>query len=190
MSHEAAPPPQVPMTADAFLAWSETIDGVRYELNGGHVFEVQSERRSHARAKGLAYRALSDAIETAGLDCEALPDGMSVRVDDWTVYEPDALVRCGPTAEEDPVVLHDPVVVVEVLSPSTRSLDVGAKYLGYLSLPSVEHYLIVDLQKRVVVHHRPEGKNTVRSAIHGAGVTLHLHPPGLTLAVDDLLPDV
>ena len=68
---------------------------------------------------------------------------MAVEVDEHTVYEPDALVRCGPPLPPNAVKLSDPIIVVEVLSPSTSARDVGAKLADYFRLPSVRHYLIV-----------------------------------------------
>ena len=93
-----------------------------------------------------------------------MPDGMAVRIDDRTVYEPDALVRCGPPLPGDAIEVNDPVIVVEVVSPSSRGVDRGVKLASYFSLPSVRHYLIVDTDKRVVIHHRrgDEGRIEVR----------------------------
>lgn len=56
-----------------------------------------------------------------------------------TTYEPDALVRCGPPLPDDAVTLTEPVIVVEVLSPSTRANDAGAKLEDYVRLPSLRH---------------------------------------------------
>ena len=57
---------------------------------------------------------------------------MAVEIDEHTIYEPDALVRCGTPLPPDAIKLNDPVIVVEVLSPSTSARDPGAK-LGTIS---------------------------------------------------------
>ena len=52
----------------------------------------------------------------------------------------------------------NPLILVQVLSPSTPHIDASAKLAGYFSLPSVAHYLIVDPDKPLVIHHaRREG---------------------------------
>ena len=61
----------------------------------------------------------------------ALPDGMTVRIDDVTAYEPDALVYCGTKLPPSAVEVPNPVIVVEVLSPSTRHIDLSAKLADY-----------------------------------------------------------
>lgn len=46
------------------------------------------------------------------------------------------------------------MVVAEALSPSTAARDHGVKLDGYFSLASVMHYLILDAERRIVVHHK------------------------------------
>jgi Uma2 family endonuclease len=55
---------------------------------------------------------------------------MAVRIDSFTVYEPGASIRCGPRLPDDATEFDDPVVVVEVLSPSTRHIDTRARSSG------------------------------------------------------------
>ncbi|RAX29269.1 UNVERIFIED_CONTAM: Uma2 family endonuclease, partial [Escherichia coli] len=76
--------------------WAADQPRGRFELVAGQVVAMAPERAGHARAKGRVYRARGAALARAGLDCEAFTDGMTVRIDTGTVYEPDALVRCGP----------------------------------------------------------------------------------------------
>ena len=146
---------------------------------------MSPERAGHARAKGSIYRALGDAIAASGLGCEAFPDGMTVRIDDSTVYEPDALVRCGPRTSDDSVEVPDPIIIVEVVSRSSRSTDSGVKLYDYFTLPSVRHYLVLDADKRAVAHHRRDEAGDISTRILRAGSVV-LDPPGLTFAVADL----
>jgi Uma2 family endonuclease len=175
------------MTAAEFIAWAmEQPDGARYELVAGEVVGMAPERASHSRVKKRVARLLDDAIENAGLECEAFTDGMAVQVSADTAYEPDALVRCGPPVPDDTVEISDPVVVVEVLSPSTRARDAGAKLADYFLLPSVRHYLIVDTKKRTVIHHaRAGGGAEIATRIVRDGA-LRLDPPGVALDVAEL----
>jgi Uma2 family endonuclease len=132
------------MTADEFIAWAmKQAEGERYELVAGEVVAMAPERAGHGRMKGRMYVRLDDAIRTANLDCEAFPDGMAVRVDDNTIYEPDAMVRCGVPVPNDAIEVTDPVVVVEVVSASSRKRDSGSKLEDYFRIPTVRHYLIV-----------------------------------------------
>lgn len=176
---------QTTFTADEFIAWAAEQPTGRFELAEGVVVAMAPERVNHTRAKFEAAIALRAAILARGLACEALPDGASVRIDERTVYEPDVLVRCGPRAPGDAIEVTDPVIVVEVVSPSSRGVDAGAKLAGYFKLPSVRHYLLVDAENRVVIHHRREDDGTIGVRILRDGM-LWLAPPGLEIAVDDI----
>ena len=138
-----------------------------------------------SRVKARVFNALADGIERGGLACEAFPDGMAVQVSADTVYEPDAQVRCGPPLPGDEVKILDPVVVVEVLSPSTRAYDAGAKLAGYLRMPSVRHYLLLDTKGRLVIHHERSANGDIATRIAHEGL-VRLDPPGIALDVAGL----
>ncbi len=91
----------------------------RFELLCGEVVAMSPERAGHARVKKHVLNAFDAALAAAGLGCEAFADGMAVRIDESTVYEPDAMIRCGAMVPSATVFLEDPVVVVEVVSPSS-----------------------------------------------------------------------
>jgi len=165
------------MTSDEFIAWAME-QGQRYELAAGEVVGMAPERSAHALTKAHVWRCLTEAVEAAGLRCDVYPDGMTVEVDVGTVYEPDAVVRCGPRLPDDAVKLNDPVVVVEVLSPSMRACDVGAKLIDYFRLPSVQHFLIVRTEDRAIIHYARNDDGTILTRIVREG-ELRLDPPGL-----------
>jgi Uma2 family endonuclease len=172
-------------TADEFFAWAAEQEAGRFELADGRIVAMAPERVGHARAKADVMIALRAAIGARGLACEALPDGVSVRVDEGTVYEPDALVRCGPRTPSEAIEATDPIIVVEVVSPSSRGIDAGVKLAGYFSLPSVRHYLIVDTDRRIVIHHRRDEAGAIGVRILNGG-PLALDPPGLELEIGDI----
>ena len=114
-----------------------------------------------------------------------LPDGITVRIDDATVFEPDALVYYGDRLDIDAIEAPAPIVVVEVLSPGTHSTDTIKKLDGYFRVPSVMHYLIVDPKRQLTVHHRRTSGVLIETQIVTTG-TLDLTPPGLMLEVAEV----
>src|SRR5713226_8592068 len=111
--------PKHKMSVDEYLAWAEGQPG-RFELYAGVVYAMTPERAGHAKVKYAVQTALLTGIRRARLPCHMLPDGMTVRVDHDTAHEPDALVYCGPELPEFAIEVPNPVIVVQVLSPSTR----------------------------------------------------------------------
>ena len=181
------------MTSDEFLLWAEGREG-RWELHDGVPVMMSDlpvamspERLAHTRAKGTAFIALVNALKKTGLPCEAFTDGVAVKVDARTTFEPDASVACGPRRPADTIVVSDPVIVLEVLSPSTAAVDHGRKLSGYFSLPSVHHYLILDPERRVAIHHKRGQGETIETRVLTGGVA-RLDPPGFEVAVEALFP--
>ena len=122
--------PQPILSREEYRRWAEAQPRGRFERVGGEVIAMAPERGAHLRVNAATWLALRQAIAAAGLPCEALPDGATVEVGDHTDYEPDALVNCGERMGGDAVAAPNPVIVVEVLSPSTQSVDTGTKGLS------------------------------------------------------------
>jgi Uma2 family endonuclease len=176
--------PRTRMSVDEYLTWAEGQPG-RYELYDGTVYAMSPEGAGHAEVKGAVYRALLAGIAERGVRCHALPDGMTVRVDNETAFEPDALVYCGGKVAPSTLEIRDPVIVVEVLSPSTRRIDASKKLAGYFRLPSVAHYLIVDPGQPLIIHHARGADDAILTHIVREGA-ITLDPPGLALVLADV----
>lgn len=179
------------MTFDEFIEWYETQEG-RWELHNGIPVRKhdpttgQSERFGHLRTKHAIVKALESAIAKAKLTCEAIPDGATVPIDDDISYEPDALVYCGDSIDNNETSVPAPVIIVEVLSPSTAYKDISEKLEDYFKLPSVAHYLILDPRNGHITHHYREGGHVAMKAV--TGESLQLTPPNLTLNLTALFP--
>lgn len=131
------------MSRETYRLWAETQPR-RYELVDGAPIAMSPERYIQAAIKSAVWLALRSAIAQSGLSqCVALPDGMTVEIDDATDYQPDAAVHCGARIPNDAVAIPNPVVVVEVLSPSSQATDVGDKLADYFRASSIRHYLIL-----------------------------------------------
>jgi Uma2 family endonuclease len=110
---------------------------------------------------------------------------MAVRIDDSTTYEPDGLVYCGPELPPSALEVPNPILVVEVISPSSEHIDTSIKLADYFRVPSVMHYLIVDPERPLIVHHARRSNDPILTGIVRHGVVA-LDPPGLELALADV----
>ena len=77
------------------------------------------------------------------------------------------------------------MIVVEVLSPSTRHIDLSAKLVDYFRLSSVAHYLIVDPERPRIIHHARATGDTILTRIVSEGM-IRLDPPGIELTMADI----
>jgi Uma2 family endonuclease len=171
------------LTREEFRRWAES-QSRRYERIAGEPIAMSPERVVHIRLKARVWQALDRAIRDVGVDCEALADGVTIEIDADTDYEPDAVVNCGPPMDPDATVATNPIIVVEVLSPATQSIDSSDKLADYFRVPSIQHYLIVRAKRREIIHHRRSGSDIVSRAINIGAI--RLDPPGVSFDVSEV----
>ncbi len=174
------------MTVAEFLLWQEDQPAVPdFELVDGMVRMMSPEKLRHTDVKGATYVALGRAIGCLpNSDCRVFTEGVTIPIQSHSAYKPDISVYCGVPLDDEATVIENPLIIVEVLSPSTSGFDKGAKLIGYFSLTSVVHYLLIDPVENNVEHHqRTDGR--INKEILTSG-TLQLDPPGLELEVADL----
>jgi Uma2 family endonuclease len=128
----------VTMTKEAFLAWVDQREE-RYEFSGGRVTMMVRVTRNHARVTKNLLVALSTRLSSESYDIMA--EAFAVHAGD-SVRFPDVLVE---PAQPDGKSLRaeSPILIAEVLSPGTYHLDFGDKLREYLTLPTLDTYLII-----------------------------------------------
>jgi Uma2 family endonuclease len=171
------------MTVNEFLPWAKQ-QPERWELLDGVPVAMSPERVIHGDTKYRAARAFDDAIAKARVPCRFVLDSAAVRVDARNSYQPDLLVYCGESISGDAIEVPNPVVVVEVLSPGNAITDLRDKLQGYFRIPSIGHYLVIDPDKRLVIHHTRGRDDVIGTRIVTSG-PITLDPPGLALMVTD-----
>ncbi len=175
------------MTVDEFLAWVEGREG-RWELCDGVPVAMSPERVVHGETKFSAGGAFKAALKKAGIPCEAFIDCLAIRVDQRTTFQPDLLVNCGDPLEAHLLEAPNPIIAVEILSPSTRAVDMGLKVRRYFEIPSIHHYVIVDADSRSVTHHARGQGDLIQMRIAREGF-LRFDPPGFSVEVQSLFPE-
>jgi Uma2 family endonuclease len=112
-------------------------------------------------------------------------DGIAVKIDPKTTFEPDALVVCGERVPGNEAITSRPTIVVEVLAPSTGYRDLGPKLDGYFKLPTIQHYLVVDPEERRIVRHRRSAGEALETRLFSEGA-IRLDPPGLEITAEEI----
>lgn len=175
------------LTVPEYLDWcASQTERKRTQLIDGQIVQMPSERVVHNRLKYRAAKVLEAALAASGLQGEVLIDGDAVSINPTSAYEPDALLYLGPPVAGQQMAAPEPVIVVEVLSPTTAHLDGGVKLAGYFSLPSLQHYLVIDPASLTITHHARNSDGVVVATSYTSGA-LNLDPPGLTLDLDAML---
>jgi Uma2 family endonuclease len=174
------------MTVAEFLPWAKR-QPERWELFDGVPMAMSPERVIHGDTKYRAARAFDAAIAKARVNCRFVLDSAAVRIDARNSYQPDLLVYCGEPLAGDAVEVPAPIVVVEVLSPGNALTDLRDKLQGYFRVASIQHYLIIDPDKQLVIHHSRRPDDVVGTHIFTSD-QIGLDPPGLSLGIGDFFP--
>jgi len=178
--------PKMRMRVPEFLAWADAQSRGRYELLDGEIVAMSPERALHNLVKLEVAVALREAVVKAHLSCTVFTDGVAVVIDDQNTREPDAAVQCGIDVDLDSMRVQAPMIVVEVVSPSSERIDAEVKLVDYFSVASICHYLVVLPKQRAVVHHRRKGLGGIETQIAHDG-DIVLDPPGMSVPVAALL---
>jgi Uma2 family endonuclease len=165
----------------------------RYEYYDGEVFCMSGVSHNHAQIESNLITVLNNKLRER--DCRVFPANMRIKVPAAPPYRyPDLAVVCEkPNYEKIGGIdaLTNPVLLVEVLSPSTEAYDRGDKFTYYKSIPSFREYLLVAQHRPHVTHYvRQEGGKWDYEEVNELSSSLHLPTSGCTLALGEVYLDV
>lgn len=109
---------------------------------------MPDETRRHNSIVVNLIGALAPSADALGFDAYVLSVKLRVEAAN-AYYYPDFVVTCGAD-DRDPYVVQAPSLVIEVLSPSTDSIDRREKRVNYAKIPGLQEYLIVEQDERRV----------------------------------------
>ena len=135
--------PQPTLSAEEYLAFERQSE-IKHELVDGEIVAMSGAGRAHGRISWNLTLALGTQLEDRG--CEGFAGDMRVHVPVTDRYTyPDLVVACGEAQFEDAELdtLLNPVLIAEILSPSTEDKDRGTKLFQYRSIPSLQAILLV-----------------------------------------------
>ncbi len=145
------------MTFEEYLTWELNQD-IRYEYINGKVFAMTGGTIPHNDLALNLYTALRLYLRSRG--CRVNVSDVKVQVSPNSVYfYPDLIVSCHPDDLNARKFIQNPKLIVEVLSPSTSNKDREEKFRYYLTIPSLQEYILIDSEKIYVERYcRGEGR--------------------------------
>jgi Uma2 family endonuclease len=176
-----------PLTINEFLEMEEASP-TKHEYVAGQVYALAG---ASARHNSIAMNIAASLWNGArGGPCRVFGSDMLLRIGDVAVYYPDVQVVCEPHDATQSYVT-EPCLIVEVLSPSTQSIDLREKWLAYRDIESLQAYLIVWRdQRRVMLHYRAEDDGQWYDTVLGGESTLRLHCPEMALSLGEIYEGV
>ena len=147
---------QYRMSGEDFLAW-EAVQHERHEFVDGEVFAMAGAEDRHVTVCLNLAMALRQHL--AGSPCRTYMSDMKLQAQEGESYfYPDVLVTCSSADRSSPRIKREPLLLAEVLSPSTAAYDRGEKFARYRQIASLQEVALIDLDhRRVDVFRKTKG---------------------------------
>ena len=179
------------ITPDEYLRLERAAE-YRSEYFAGEIFAMAGGSFRQSLIKTNVSRELSLALK--GHTCVACDSDLRIKVNASGLYSyPDASVICEPIEFDDEIrdTVLNPILLVEVLSPSTEAYDRGKKFEHYRRIPSLREYLLVSQESPLIEHYlRTEDKKWMMTEVSGLDATLVLPSLGIELTLREIFDRV
>lgn len=153
---------------------------VKYELIDGQIYAMADASANHERISSNISRYFGNHLQKS--PCEPFGSDMKVKVGSRFFY-PDVIVDC-QFDETEPYYTESPVIIVEVLSKSTRRIDETTKRFSYMNIPGLQEYVLIEQDiVDIEVIRRSEGWV---SKHYYLGDKVHFESINLTLSVEEI----
>ena len=181
----ASLPAQTLFTAEEYITQERKALHKSEYLNG-QIFAMSGASRAHSLiTSNISNRLYNQLMES---DCEVHSSDMRVQPSPIAYFYPDVVVACGEPRFEDDIydTLLNPIVIVEVLSPSTAAYDRGEKFSHYRQLRSLQDYILVSQHEFCVEHHWRRGQQWEHTEFRAPEDVLPLTSIGCKLSLHDV----
>ena len=156
------------------------------EYLNGQIFAMSGASRAHSLITGNIFNRLYNQLIES--DCEVHSSDMRVQPSPIAYFYPDVVVACGEPRFEDDVfdTLLNPIVIVEVLSPSTAAYDREEKFLHYKQFTSLQDYILVSQHKFCVEHYCRQDRRWEHTEFRAPEDVLTLTSIGCKISLRDI----
>ncbi|HZZ81090.1 MAG TPA: Uma2 family endonuclease [Gemmataceae bacterium] len=177
------------VSVEDYLA-GELVSPIKHEYRAGVVYAMAGARIGHNRIAVNTIIVLGNRLR--GQRCRPYNSDTKVRIllpTETRFYYPDVSVVCQSNASNESY-QDQPIVIAEVLSESTRRIDEGEKKDGYLTIPSLGVYLLIEQDQALVTVHRRTDSGFVREVYVGLAAVIPLKEIKIELPLSEIYRDV
>ena len=184
------PPKSTPRryTPEEYFAL-ENRSEVRHEYFEGEVFAMAGASKVHNFLVQNASTKMRTSLRGKG--CQVFASDVRLEAKERFYYTyPDVVVTCDPADHRDPYLVRYPVLIAEVLSPSTAEYDHTTKFENYQKMPTLRHYLLLSQAAWIVEwFRRDEAGQWIYTLLTGPDSILEIPDLGLVLPLRELYED-
>jgi Uma2 family endonuclease len=171
----------------------EEVSESKSEYFRGEIFAMAGGTANHSRIAVNATGELHQALRR--FPCQTFNSDLRLLVEENGLYTyPDVMIVCGQLqfAPDRNDTITNPVLIVEVLSESTRDYDRGMKFQLYRDVPTLQHYILIDQDEVRVEHYRKQKNEWVFTSFTHLkdALTIRLDEGEIKLRIRDLYDKV
>jgi len=168
------------MTPDEYLKFERESE-IKHEYLDGEIFAMAGASKSHNRIQATVTGMLY--TQFVGRPYESFGSDQRVKVDATFYTYPDISVVCGEAEfdESELDTLLNPIVIIEILSPSTEIYDRGKKFQRYRELDSLQEYVLIAQDSMRIEHYLRQGEKWILTDARGSDALVAL--PSITCAL-------
>lgn len=182
--------PKQKISPQAYLV-AERLSETKHEYYNGDVYDMAGASRSHILIVSMITTILNNQLQ--GKTCSVYPNDMRVKVAKSGLYTyPDVVITCGEEIFDDKHkdTLLNPLILIEVLSPSTESYDRGQKFQFYRQLPSLMEYVLISQETAHVENFTRQYDGWLLTDAIGLEAAIRLDAIDCTLNLSDVYAKV
>jgi len=173
---------------DNFISEEDYLQGelaseIKHEFIDGDVYAMTEASRKHNTIATNISSDLHQGLKNNKSSCTTFAADMKVKINHNFFY-PDVMVVCDPEDNENDYYQKSPVIIVEVLSKSTRKNDTSLKRMNYFDIPSLEEYVLVEQDICQVEVFRKSAH--WQASFYFLGDEITFESIGITLSVEDI----
>lgn len=171
------------ISVEAYLE-GEKFSQVKHEYVNGEVYAMAGTSNDHSRISVNLTTALSNHLRDS--PCEPFAGETKVRAAINIFYYPDILVSCEET-EENSYFRNNPILVIEITSPSTEHIDRREKLFAYQRITSVQEYAVVDQHRvNIELHRRQPNGTWITYFFDASDDEIEFQSVGLTMPITEI----
>lgn len=182
------------MAAPSLLTEAEYLEleaksEIKHEFYNGHLYALAGGTYRHSCICSASLVALSNSLKGSGCVVSGSDTMVKVASTGLMTY-PDVAIVCGAVDLFNSVAVLNPVVILEVLSPSTEAYDRGRKFMHYRQIPTLAHYILVFPEEIGVDHFCRQADGSWRLASFAEAGMLSLNDLRIEIPVTALYEGV
>src|SRR3989454_9525370 len=159
------------MSVEDYLILNRNSKDTRYEYLDGELRMLAGGSPDHSIIIANLTATIKGRLKSS--QCRVYNYDVQLKLSEKRYVFPDITISCDERDRNQKETIHYPLVVVEVLSPTTEATDRGKKAAYYRACPTIQEYVMVDSEEVFVeVHRREEGRWTINTFEPGDTITL------------------